>query len=208
VSVVLEPPLTRSGTWRPDDCPPDEPLITAPRFMRSSYPRHGNLGRWHRTRNGIRIGRTGHVVYHTWCGQNMFASRSLTAEQPAAGELTCGTCEGRAIGAGQDTWPVPGAPDLVFEPRRLTRPRKCPGSRSEYLYQRAGMCVLRCLACGELVPGRSGGSPYNPRFGPVNHEPGPGLVPGCPFHAWSSLTVHEGRAVCGCKVPRSPAGAA
>lgn len=198
MTVVLEPPLTYSLPQRRSDCPPDEALAVAPRYMRSTYQRYGNLGRWHRPRSGIHIGLTGRTVYHTWCGQSMFPDRTLTAEQLGEGDKVCGTCEGRAIGAGQDDWPVPGGPALLFEPRRLTPPKRCPGSRNGRLYREEGRSVVRCLACGELVRGWYRSYTY----GPVNHEPGRGLVAGCPFHAWDHLVIHDGRPVCSCRVPK------
>ncbi len=197
MTVQLEAPLTRSYPQRRPECPPDQAIATAPRYMRSGYMRHGALGRWHRPRSGVRLGLTGSIVYHTWCGQTMFAERTLTADQPGPDERVCGTCEGRAVGAGQDTWPVEGGPALLFEPRRLTPPARCPGSRSEQLYRRVGQDVLLCLACGDLVVGRGHGY----RYGPRNHPPGQGLVPGCEFHAWDYLVPLEGSAACACRAP-------
>ena len=194
--VVLEPPLTRSGPWRAGG-PPDQPLVTAARYMRSR-----GMSRWHRPRSGIRHGRDGHLSWLLWCGQSIHGGRGqpVTADEvPVDGGPVCGTCEGRAAGAGQDSWPVPG-PRLLFTPRRLTRPARCPGMRSENLHEQAGM-VLRCLACGELVPGRLRGRPYDRWYGPADHPPGDGLVPGCPFHAWSALIVHKGTVMCGCQAP-------
>jgi hypothetical protein len=181
VTVQLEPPLTRSSPWPHTGHPPDEALPAAPRYMR-----HETMSRWHRPRSGVRRGRTG---------------LAAITHQPQRGELVCGTCEGRAIGAGQDAWPVRDGPSLVFEPRRLTPPARCPGSRRERLAERAGLNVLRCLACGELAPGRVSGGPWNSMYGPVNHPPGPGLVPGCLFHAWDQLIVHDGKAICACQMP-------
>lgn len=201
MTVVLEPPLTRGIPQRRSDCPPDQPLATAPRFMRSTYQRYGNPGRWHRPRSGTRVGLTGHVVYHAWCGQSLFAERLMTADKISEGEEVCGTCTGRAIGAGQDQWPVPGGPELLFEPRRLQPPARCPGSRSPVLFLEEGRNVLRCLACGDLVKGHY--RSYN--YGPVNHSPGRGLVPGCPFHAWDHLmTAGDGTVTCSCKIPKAP----
>jgi hypothetical protein len=196
VTVQLEAPLTRSP-WSNNGWTPDEALKTAPRYMR-----HDTMSYWHRPRSGIRRGRDGFASYQLWCGSLAFESRILlTADRPPEGEQVCATCEGRAIGAGQDVWPVPDGPNLAFAPRRLTPPRKCPGSRSERLYEEVGRSVVRCLACDELVRGWFSSW----RYGPVNHPPGPGLVPGCEFHAWSYLTVHDGKAICTCKALRTGA---
>lgn len=190
MTVVLEPPLTRSGPWRPPGSEPNKPLATAPRYMRSA-----GMGRWHRPRSGTHHGLGGHVTYSMWCGQHVSDAKGyISADAAPEGEPVCGTCEGRSIGAGQDSWPVPGLPDLLFEPRRLNRPAKCPGSRKERLAEQAGRNVVRCLACGDLVPERW----YGYTGGPQNHEPGPALVAGCPFHAWTYLTVVNGAVVCAC----------
>lgn len=31
------------------------------------------------------------------------------------------------------------------------------------------------------------------------HEPGRGLVAGCPFHAWDYLVAYDGRLMCECQ---------
>lgn len=195
--IVLEPPLTRSG-WA-SHLPPDEPMQEAPRYMRTKA-----MSRWHRTRSGIRHGLDGHVSFHFWCGAFVGESKLIGTDDRPDDLPVCGTCEGRAVGAGQDEWNLPG-PGLLFEPRRLTPPARCPGSRKERLYQQlyneTGRNLVRCLVCEEIVPGRG----YGWRFGSVIHPPGPGLVAGCPFHAWSYLTVlPDGRVACACtdRTPR------
>jgi hypothetical protein len=109
----------------------------------------------------------------------------------------CGTCEGRALGAGHDR--NDGRRDLLFEP--YPRPPKwCPG-RDLFTpiddprgYPRVGTC----LVCSAVEPIRA--SSYGYAFSQVGlrkHEPLE-LIDGCPFHAWQYLTTHDGRAVCRC----------
>lgn len=196
MTVVLEAPLTRAGgygSWGTRHGP-DMPLTAAPRYMRTA-----GMSRWHRPRSGYVSGFHGGRCIRFWCGPGLvWRDGVLTAGAAAEGELVCGTCEGRAAGAGQDIWPVPSGPLLVFSPRRLVPPKVCPGSRRERLAEDAGDRVLRCLACRQLVPGRSSGGPYNGVYGPVRHAPGPDLVAGCPFHAWNDLVLADGLAVCAC----------
>lgn len=197
MTVVLEPPLTRSAAWRVPGRTPPAALAVAPRYLRTR-----TMGRWHRPRSGTHHPDTGRDSYLLWCGQTLGWQEILSAEAVPDGEMACGTCEGRAIGAGQDDWPGPGGPELLFEPRRLTPPRHCPGSRSEHLYEVISQHrdILRCLACREIVKGRG----YGWRYGPENHEPGAGLVPGCPFHAWQDLVIAGGQAICACKAGETP----
>ena len=197
--VVLEPPLTRSGavSLLPVDSPhrEREPVVVGPRYMRSS-----GQSRWHRTRSGVRYN-DGRVAWSLWCGQAMHRGKEyVTAEQVLDGVQVCGTCEGRAVGAGQDDWAA-GGPGLVFSPRRLVPPKFCPGSRRERTWVEIARAVGRCLICGVVEPLRVMGGVYDPKFAIVQHRPGPGLVPGCPFHAWKQLTISDGLAVCLCRIP-------
>jgi hypothetical protein len=112
----------------------------------------------------------------------------------------CGTCEGRALGAGQDELPA-GMPALRFDPRWIDPPTRCPGSQSP-MFQELAPRVGRCLVCGQLQPLRGyGGSPWYgcAGYGPAKHPPGPDLVDPCPWHAWRALTLAEDGSVrCGC----------
>lgn len=180
--VELLPPLT--GSFGRIEA---LPLRLGPRFVRTV-----DMGRWHRVRSGIRFERWGHTSWTLWCGQHATQGGRrgdcLSASEPFDGAPVCGTCEGRAIGAGQI--PRPGGMDeLVFSPRRLDPPPRCPGSRAERLWEPIpdGLNVGRCLACGLIAAVRASGGPYNTRVGLVVHAPGPGLVPGCPFHGWANL---------------------
>ncbi len=195
MTVVLEPPLTRSGTWSPPDMPLPVPLLTGPRFVRG--PRSS---RWHRPRSGTVCAER--VTYLLWCGQRSHRSEEgfATAEELPRGAALCGTCDGRAVGAGQDTWSIEGGPELLFTPNRLIPPARCPGSRTEWCTLLAWN-VGTCLICGVTTPLRSSGGPYNSRWGMTNHPPGPALVPGCPFHAWRELELKDGHVRCGCGRP-------
>lgn len=195
--VALLPPLTR-GCGRIDGTP----LGRGPRYVRTP-----GMGRWHRVRSGTRYERWGHTAWHLWCGYHVStggrARDCLAAAEPHDGAPVCGTCEGRALGAGQEPAPD-GLPDLVFAPRRLDPPRRCPGSRREQMWVPVpgGLDVGRCLACGVLAPIRASGGPYDSRVGLITHAPGPGLVPGCAFHAWDNLGRRDALdgpvAACGC----------
>jgi hypothetical protein len=195
--VELLPPMTR-GCGRIDGVA----LERGPRYVRTR-----DMGRWHRVRSGVRYERWGHTSWSLWCGQHASQGGKrgdcLAAGAPLDGAPVCGTCEGRALGAGQEVTPD-GMPELVFSPRRLDPPPRCPGSRDERLWVPipGGLDVGRCLACGLIAAVRASGGPYNPRVGLVVHVPGPGLIPGCPFHGWANVGRHESPdgpvAVCAC----------
>lgn len=198
MSVVLEPPLTRSGVTRYGPVLRDEALATGPRYVRT-----GGMSRWHRARNGTRYA-DGRISYGLWCGGGFVSGGFLSADTVSDGLPVCGTCEGRACGAGQDDWPGDG-PGLLFSPRRLTPPKYCPASRKEHVFEQVARAVGRCLVCGSLEPLRGMGGAWNPKFAISQHEPGPGLIPGCPFHAWNSLAIYDGQVMCLCRVPREDA---
>lgn len=190
MTVPLEPPLTRGAPWGCYDW--GEPLTVGPRYVRSA-----GASRWHRPRSGVRKS-DGRIRYDQWCGPYVRGDEGFReADQVPDGDPVCGTCEGRAIGAGQDTWPDTTR-TLVFTPNRLVPPKKCPGSRTEWCAELAWN-VGRCLVCGVVTPMRSSGGPYNSRWGMTNHPPGPDLVDGCPFHAWRELHLVDGRVECRCK---------
>lgn len=176
--VVLLPPFTIGcGDWNGVDTP----LAEGPRYVRG--PGHS---RWHRPRSGVRMRRW--TSLHLWCGQGTFLDNVITADEVPEAEPVCGTCEGRALGAGQDETPA-GMPRLAFEPRWLTPPAKCPGAGRSALFEPVGR-VGRCLLCGEMLPVRATGSWHNPDYGVVAHKPGPGLVPPCPWHGWRRLRAN------------------
>lgn len=213
--VTLEPPLTRGGVDTYRSYHRDEiPLPVGPRYVRSR-----NSRMWHRPRSGVHFGELiaddgrrmlpEYDSWHMWCGQMRHSHDRRNNVQilvhddslPTDGLPVCGTCEGRATGAGHDSLVIthPTTP-LLFSPDRLAPPPVCPGSgrRGESFWVRAGDRVGRCLVCDELVPNRAGGGPWQGWYGLTSHEPGPGLVPGCPFHAWRELTITGGEARCRC----------
>ncbi|MFF5977154.1 hypothetical protein ACFY7C_37280 [Streptomyces sp. NPDC012769] len=192
MTVVLLPPVT--GSVVALDV---EPLDVGPRFIRTRA-----MSRWHRPRTGVQFSE-GHVTYTVWCGQIIGGRRRggfLTAEQPREGELVCATCEGRAIGAGQEQ-AAPGSPLLVFSPRGLTPPRHCPGSRTSLYRLLSGGAAGECLACGDTHPLRAMGGPYASRTAIVQHDPGAALVAPCPFHRWRQPRHAEGTVQCACGRP-------
>lgn len=192
--VALLPPFTRSMGRTAGDTP----LNSGPRYVRGP----GN-SRWHRVRAGVQRERW--TTWDLWCGPFMQQRDDrpiLTADELDAAEPVCGTCVGRALGAGQDEVPA-GMPDLVFSPRWQTRPKRCPGSGSEDLIGRpavpAQLSVGVCLACGDMVAVRGMGRRYDPRIGLTSHAPGDGLLVACPFHAWQYVVRRpSGRAGCRC----------
>lgn len=187
--VTLLPPVTSS--YGPVD---DEPLTEGPRFIRTR-----GMSRWHRPRSGVRYDNQ-RTIYGAWCGYGIGGSDRagtyLAAEEPPEGEPVCGTCEGRAAGAGQDDSPTGRL--LLFTPRHIAPPKNCPGGRSAAYEELPGGRVGRCLACGDHHPLRAMGGPYNPRYAIVQHPPGAGLVAPCPFHRWQQLAVVDGCVRCGC----------
>lgn len=199
--VALLPPTSTGGSnWHGQ-----QPLTEAPRYVRGQ----GN-SRWHRVRSAIdnpaRHGRDAWTTYIFWCGP--FGSTDAKTgplwlvDDVPPGQPVCGTCVGRALGAGQDDIPA-GLPPLLFSPRYQKPPAVCPGSRSRTLWtELPGHRCGQCLACGDIVPIRVVGRGYSAwGAGPVNHPPGAGLVEGCPFHAWHRLVERDGRAVCDCGWP-------
>lgn len=171
-------------------------LTTGPRFLRTR-----GMSRWHRPRSGSRHG--DRDCYTAWCGYSIGSSDrapALTAEEIPAGELVCATCEGRAIGAGQEEQ-QPGGRRLVFGPRELRPPKHCPGSRRALIAPLPGGTTARCLVCGDTQPVRAMGGPYNPRIALIQHPPGPGLVGPCPFHRWRQPTLTDGAVACTCGRP-------
>lgn len=200
--VALLPPTTSSGgDWRGQT-----PLTTAPRYLRG----RGN-SRWHRVRSAVayppRQSGDGWTCYAYWCGQHVTdggkSGPLWLVDDVPAGEPVCGTCVGRALGAGQDETPS-GLPPLRFDPRWRTPPAVCPGSNKQDLLAPLDdrLRVGRCLVCGVTERVHALGRGYNAYgYGLVKHAPGAELVEPCPFHAWSQLRGVKGRAVCGCGWP-------
>lgn len=85
-----------------------------------------------------------HLSVHTWCGQAL-AGAVMTAD-PGDWEV-CGTCEGRAIGAGQIPAPLGYESDLIFTPR--TAVARCEWTVHSYL--RYGVSTSPCGARGRAV---------------------------------------------------------
>lgn len=191
MTILLLPPATYSAVSLDV-----EALTDGPRFVRTR-----GMSRWHRPRSGVRFTARDRIVYGCWCGYDVGGSERagafLAADEPPAGEPVCGTCEGRAAGAGQDDSPT--GRRLLFSPRHIEPPKNCPASRSPRLYEELpGGRVGRCLACGDLQPLRAMGGPYNPRYAIVQHATGQALVSPCPFHRWRQLTARDGLVLCTC----------
>jgi hypothetical protein len=186
VTVILLPPVT--------SCPGPidaEPLTEGPRFVRTRA-----MSRWHRVRSGIRY-TTGRLVYHLWCTGHVQGDTFLSCDTPPNSEPVCGMCDGKAVGAGQEV-DGPAGRQLVFSPRHIDPPKNCPGSRTGMFEELPNGSAARCLACGDLHSCRAMGGPYNPRWAIIQHPPGVGLVPPCPFHRWRQLTARNGEVLCSC----------
>lgn len=206
MTVTYEPPLSRSGA-RSGESLGREVITEGP-----AYARGPRSTRWHRIRSGQRVlherWSTGEAYiresYSTWCGQSMFerpdgkyGGSILFADGPPDGEPACGTCEGRAIGADQDR------PEWLFSPMRLEAPPKCPGSQTLFVVEDQGRYNrATCLVCRDVVKMGARGGPYASRWDARVHPPGPGLIPGCPWHAWRELTKavdEDGNTVAACR---------
>lgn len=194
MTVALLPPITNSGTWTSPGTR-TEALAEAPAFIR-------NRGRlWHRPRSGTRwTGPTqpdGRVSWHAWCGQILFERWSITRDDPPVDEPVCGTCEGRALAAGQ----LPSDTDYEtsFTPRWVDPPTICPGSGRSRLWLPVGRSAGRCLVCGAIEATRHMGGGYNGDVGIVRHPPANDLMPlRCDFHGWRYLTRSGDTAACEC----------
>lgn len=191
--VELLPPYGRGGSGPGDG----EPLVSGPRFCRTRA-----MGRWHLPRSGVLLPETSYrpearACYSLWCGPHVYGDTMLGRDVPPVDGLpVCGTCQGRGSGAGQHEQPYDDR-ELVFSPRWMQPPSTCPGHGADGAYEEINWRIGRCLVCGEFVPLRAGGPSYAGWYGMVKHEPGPGLVEPCPFHAWQYVRAGtDGSPVC------------
>lgn len=193
MTVALFPPTTY-GLGHMDA----EPLDEGPRFVRT-----GGMSRWHRPRSGVLMA-DARTIYAVWCGQQVGGSRRaaglLTASTIPDTLPVCATCDGRAVGTGQEQ-DGPAGRTLVFGPRHLAPPRFCPASRSSLYEALPGGTAARCLACSDVHPIRAMGGPYASRVGIVQHPPGARLFGPCPFHRWRHPTLTDAGLRCACGRP-------
>lgn len=187
MTVALLPPVTMMDARLLEGA---EALAEGPRFVRTLA-----MSRWHRPRSGVRWA-NGRISYSLWCVGHVQGG-FLSTDQLPPGDLVCGMCDGKSVGAGQEETGPPGR-ELLFQPRDITPPKNCPGSRREMFEELPGGRVGRCLACSDIYPLRAMGGPYNSRCAIVQHPPGQGLVTPCPFHRWRRLVARDGRAICSC----------
>ncbi|WP_157475779.1 hypothetical protein [Parafrankia sp. EUN1f] len=184
--MQLLPPVAR-GDW--PNLRVAIPLTEGPRYVRTP-----GMGRWHRIRSGYQVrDESRGPSWRLWCGQHIGYYGVFEVDEPPAGEPACGTCEGRAIGAGQVENPL--TVDLAYEPWMWDTPTLCPGP-GRGLYVAEGFRVGRCLVCQLLAPTRVTGGPYRAQMSLTKHPPGPGLMTPCPFHGWFHLRAVDGAAVC------------
>ncbi|MGR3875737.1 hypothetical protein ACUXZZ_45210 (plasmid) [Streptomyces graminifolii] len=186
MTVVLLPPTT--GYLGRIEA---TPLLEGPRYLRNP-----TMTYWHRPRSGRRDNADQVVTYDLWCGPYVRGHLALTTETVPPGERVCATCDGRAVGAGQEE-NGPTGRTLAFQARYLKPPRFCPGSRTSMFAELPGGRVGRCLVCQDHYPLRAMGG-YDSHFGIVQHDPGAGLVRPCPFHRWRALSARDGRIFCPC----------
>lgn len=192
--VRLEPPYTRSGGRLSDAIP----LTRGPRLVRTR-----GMGRWHRPRSGVHLTRFSRTVLHVWCGQAVHVGDAITAVDLPADDLLCGTCEGRAVGAGHPGTGTPLNEALLFEPRSSSPPpTRCPSHRlMEHEVRGLPYGVFACPVCGQATRLRAAGGPYNSHLVIEGHLTGSRLFAPCPFHRWDYPALRDGVARCGCGAP-------
>lgn len=209
MTFPLEPPYTRGG-FNPNTSD-HEAVAEGPLLVRTR-----TMSRWHRVKTGIRFtDQGGRISWDLWCGQSASDTNTIGRDDlPTDGLPVCGPCEGKALGAGYNGTAaiVAGEALLLFEPESQTRfrpPTRCPGSgRSLWLPADvpAADNVGRCAVCGLHVAlgwrRRGTGYSCDSWEAPKDHAPGEDLVEPCLFHAWDSLTIHHGAAVCACALQR------
>ncbi len=191
MTIRYAPPLTSAPV---DSRQLLEAVLEGPAYIRG--PRST---RWHRVRSSY-LWMVDYMPdklrqrWEFWCGPGMsdWHYDPWLTDEPPASEPRCGTCEGRYAGTQSGT-------GLLFTPHTLTPPRWCPSSGGLALVRETAYNRADCLVCGEHVKLRATGGPYNGGFGAGNHHPGPGLIPGCEFHAWKQLTRRGDVVVCRCQ---------
>lgn len=189
--IELIPPIT--GSLGLSSARGDRALSHGPNFLRGRESEY-----WHRPRSGIAM-RGDRIVWHYWCGVSAHADTVIERSDPPQGEPVCGTCEGRAIGAGM----VAGNSDhdLKFTPRYQAPPKVCPGSGTDHagLWTRVAPRVGRCLVCGTWEPIRWRSSYDGGEEKLASHQPVRDLGPlRCDFHGWQQLVARDGVVVCAC----------
>ncbi|MCK2024603.1 hypothetical protein KZC52_16870 [Microbacterium sp. kSW2-24] len=172
-------------------------LTEAPMFGRTK-----KMSRWHVPRTGT-VYANGRISYGVWCSASyLTVGDALLTDVPDDSVPVCGTCVGRAQGAGHalPVVEVTHAAGIVFEPRFVRRPRTCPGAKRSS-WHAVNHRVGRCIVCGEYMPIRAKGGPYDGFTALVAHAPGAGLVDPCPLHAWDRITADG---ICSCGHPPVP----
>jgi len=179
------------------------PFVATKAMTRSHRPRHARIyvyenpkvrDRWHQTRLSVDL----------WCGQ--IARNPTLHSVPMDGLPLCGTCEGRAVGAGYPTTEelINGDADLtryplLFSPRQdFAPPGRCPNLDCDDVPGTGSYC---CVVCGHL--GRwAQGNGYCTANHMAHHKPADGMCPPCPNHAWNELKWHPRSRWLACKCGR------
>lgn len=198
--LLLHPPM-----WHIEKRPQfnGEPLDEAHPFVVTPSPQ-GKVT--HRPRAAHRY--PGRIAYWLWCGNSIHDGIGLYF--PQQGRPVCGTCEGRAIGAG---WPtseqiITGRtaepwPRTRFTPRPLfDPPRWCPGRF--WIDDPSNWRRGTCLECHADVKLRSKGTWHRPSWGPEQHEPYQ-MIPPCRRHGWLRTTWLDRSTHtigCACRLPK------
>jgi hypothetical protein len=172
----------------------------------------------HRPRSATRHTGQDRISVHAWCGQLLVHAAGFHYLPPVDMPV-CGTCEGRAVGAGWPTSeeiitarPVEPWPAQRFTPRPcFDPPRWCPvgegqvGRRNGEAWlvdpddERRGVCLM----CHAEVQLRWRGDTLNGWWGPQRHEPLE-MIPPCRLHGWlrPERVNDPPRIVCKCKTNR------
>lgn len=203
--VRLEPPYSRSGGGRRGILP----ITRGPRLARTR-----GMGRWHRPRSGIQFTADAalgaRVCFTFWCGQAAQGGDVLTAADVPDGEPLCGTCEGRAIGAGHPPVGVELRVALLFEPASSKPPPPaCPATLIRWFGRTpwGWNDVFPCPGCGVATKLRGAGSPYDSHVKITGHAPGHDLIEPCPFHRWDRVAISADGSTVGCACGREQAAA-
>lgn len=151
-------------------------------------------------------------IVHFYCGQhqrtriiNGLVADWLETDNPASDDPVCGTCVGRAVGAGRKLprLEVVGDPSLQFTPRGRKPNVWCPGTRLSASWGLEYGDRMTCPICGveDLRVGLAGTSPwYSSGWVQIRaHRTGVNIVDPCPFHGWKNMTKDG---VCACSVEK------
>lgn len=193
MTTFYAPPLSYSHARRGEFWG-REALTEGPTYVRTRA-----ATRWHMVRSAVVtldewIDDGLRTTWYHWCGTFSPGARSLTTDTPPTQDPRCGRCYGSKAGWLRER-------GLMFTPRLLDPPSRCPAYQSQHLvaWDKPRCATGVCLVCGDRVRSRAYGG-WLGSWGAESHTPGPGLIEGCPFHGWRSLSVEDGRVMCICQM--------